>query len=993
MLLKSLFNCYSTDYTYPAISGMEPILGKAIRRLGATTPESGPATPKPIDAALVRRHQLGRLLPPDAVQEVLRHGSLPSAGDRRILTIMFVDIRGSSTIEETLSAELTIEFLNVYLGMAAQAILSCNGSVNRFVGDGILAVFGVVAEPDHGAADALAAAGAIHRAFELAKASPTSSSVRAVVSIHTGPAIIGVVGLAERSDYAVLGPAVNVASRLEGEAKELNLSTVLSGSTVAALSERPPSLHLVTRKVLRGLSDRVEIWSDDPVPEPDRINLTARNSAPVESAVAVRGLNPAQRRERIAFGIGAVFAGLFVIAIAVVFGLRLGSDQFRITLVDLATVAAALVAAAACAWRATASNGRLRRGWALIAVATAAWCAGEATLTIYTVRFGNAPSLPSLADIGFFASLPVGVAGLLAFWTHPVSATERWRALLDGLIVAISLTFAAWAFGLKDVFLAPKNSLGEQAIQLAYPLGKILMATLVILLVNRGARYMKGPLVLLLSGIAVGAIADVIFTVSDVHENFLGLAHAGWMVGFLVVTLAPLWPARRGDEEAESGVDMWQLALPWMAVALTALSIVTLLLQGENLDRFLTLLSAMLAALLAVSQVLAHRDSISMLVQNRLASKTLADIIAHAPIGIARTTTEFKVIDANPGVAVVLREPPGVLKGSAITKYLSTEIQSQMRQRLGELASGATDVVEAEVPMIRADGDHAWVHVTSTAVRKASGQVDYFLTMLEDNTTTHDAEEAAAASLAALENLNRLKTEFLHSVAHEFRTGLVAITGFSELLREGKNLNSNEVRDFAGEIHDGADHLDRVVNEFLDLDQIEASRISAHFAPVDLNGLIRREVEELKAGTDGLVITQQLEPKLPAVAADENKLSQVVSTLLQNAAKHSPDGGQIVIGSRTHVGQVEVSVRDQGQDFRIDFDDSLVHPDDIFANNPIRRLVGTGLGMGIVRQIIALHGGRAWVDALQGIGSEVHFTVPIDITARTAGRVLQGGPA
>ena len=218
----------------------------------------------------MRQRQLERLLPADVVGQVVRTGALPSTGDRRILTIMFFDMRDYSRIQETLSPEQTIEFLNINLGLALKPSWPTRGSVVKFIGDGILALFGLLNRPDHGAADALAAAGAIHCAFE--SASPLGSStdsIRAIVAIHTGTAVVGVVGLAERADYAVLGSAVNVASRLESAGKELNLRTVVSGSTVASLTNLPPSLHLVTRRMLRGVSDRLEIWSIDPAPAPD----------------------------------------------------------------------------------------------------------------------------------------------------------------------------------------------------------------------------------------------------------------------------------------------------------------------------------------------------------------------------------------------------------------------------------------------------------------------------------------------------------------------------------------------------------------------------------------------------------------------------------------------------------------------------------------------------------------------------------------------------
>lgn len=268
-----------------ATESQTSIRSSAIRRLGKTiqSPWSSETAAQmhAIDGELVRRRQLERLLSADAVAAVLRTGVLPTSGDRRILTIMFVDIRGSALIEETLSPERTIEFLNTYLGIAARAIMANNGSVNKFIGDGILAVFGVLDQPDHGAQDAVSAAADIHRAFEAAGDQFISGNpVRAVVAMHTGPAIIGVVGLAERSDYAVLGSAVNVASRLESEGKELDLRTILSGSTVTALPQRPTCLRLVTRKSLRGISTQVEIWTLDP----DPVSHTEVPSSPRPSA-------------------------------------------------------------------------------------------------------------------------------------------------------------------------------------------------------------------------------------------------------------------------------------------------------------------------------------------------------------------------------------------------------------------------------------------------------------------------------------------------------------------------------------------------------------------------------------------------------------------------------------------------------------------------------------------------------------------------------------
>jgi len=623
----------------------------------------------------------------------------------------------------------------------------------------------------------------------------------------------------------------------------------------------------------------------------------------------------------------------------------------------------------------------MRSGWALIGASAAAWGLGQATWTVYEVGLGIAAQTPSLADAGFLASLPLGIAGVLWFWTSPLGTSERWRAWLDGLIVIDSLTFAAFALGLKQVYLSPEGSLAERAIQLAYPLGGILIGTALIMVINRGARHQQGQLLLLLGGLAVGAIACVIAAAPDVDSfgTIRVVADGGAVGAFLLIALAPLWPAPSTVGAESSRVDMWQLALPWMAVLLTALITLVLVLQDHSLERFLALLIAILAALLAVSQILAHKNSVSLLALSRLSQKTLADIFAHAPIGMARADLDFNVIAANPSLGAMLREPIEVVIGSTITKYLPGEAQQQMRERLGALVSGTTDTVDAETPMILADGSRVWVQVTATAVNDSSGQIDYFLVTFQDVTTRHEAVEAARASLAGLEQLNEVKTEFLQSVAHEFKTAIIGIQGFSELIRDGKDLDANLVHEFASDINNSARRLDRMVTEIQTIDGVETGPSNIRLESVDVNAMIRREVEEIKTGTHGLTFTEKLEPGLTSVAGDAAKLSQVVSTLLRNATQHSPDGGQVIIASRTHVGQVEVSVKDQGLGARAEFDNPLFGQDDLYANNPIRRVIGIELGIGIARQIVALHGGRMWVDRLEGIGSEFHFTVPVSL--------------
>lgn len=682
-------------------------------------------------------------------------------------------------------------------------------------------------------------------------------------------------------------------------------------------------------------------------------------------------------RFALASAVAAISAASFLFIVTV----QPGSAQFVVAFDDLAEACAAFIAAAFCAWAATRSASQLRRGWALFAASAAAWGTGEVIWSVYEVGLGVAVPDPSLADIGFLAAVPLAIAGVLSFWSLPRGTAGGWRVWLDALIIVVSLTFTGWALGLKDVYLASGTSIAERAFELAYPLGDIFIGTALILAIRRATRLQQVPLILLLGGLAAAAISDSAFAylnASDAYTNATLFVDTGWVVGYLMIALAALWPSGQGADAVERGsIDIWQLALPWFAVLIAAASAVVIVLRGERTDEFMTVLAATLGVLLMISQILAHKDSRSMLIRSQQSEFRLATILAQAPIGIARADTSFNIIDANPALGVLFRETPRGMIGTTIAKYLPVEVQAPVFEKLGELVSGAAETVGAESHMVRADGSSLWVHWTSTAIRQTTGgEVDSFLTMLEDVTERHQAEESAKANLAVLESLNQIKTTFLQSVSHEFKTALIGIEGFSELMLDG-SLGTEEIAASATEIHTSATRLDQMINEMLELDEVVGRRTTMRMGPVDLNGLIKNEAKELRYEMDGVDLVTDLDPSLATVLGDAARLSQAMRTLLHNALKHSPDGGQILVTSRLSEWEAEVSVRDQGVGARADFDNPVLDKDDLYANNPIRRVIGTGFGLGIAREIIHLHGGRLWVDRLEGKGSEFHFTVPV----------------
>ncbi|MDB5850317.1 MAG: adenylate/guanylate cyclase with Chase sensor, partial [Rhodoferax sp.] len=181
----------------------------------------------------------GRYVSDQVVRELVRTGSEPAlGGELRTVTVLFCDIQKFSTMSEALTPQQVVTLLNTYLGAAADAVDAEGGTLDKFTGDGLMAVFGAPAVyPDH-AARAVRAAQAMDRAArEVAKTlDPMLTGLgltpfRVGLGLHTGQAVLGSIGSQKRSEYTAIGDAVNVAARVEGLSRELGATIVLTRET------------------------------------------------------------------------------------------------------------------------------------------------------------------------------------------------------------------------------------------------------------------------------------------------------------------------------------------------------------------------------------------------------------------------------------------------------------------------------------------------------------------------------------------------------------------------------------------------------------------------------------------------------------------------------------------------------------------------------------------------------------------------------------------
>jgi two-component system, sensor histidine kinase and response regulator len=704
---------------------------------------------------------------------------------------------------------------------------------------------------------------------------------------------------------------------------------------------------------------------------------------PARRPVAVTGLGiEGWRPFLIAAGAAALVSAVFA-------GWTAGdwvSDQATIYVDDIGEAVAAFIAVASCGFAAYRNHGRTRTAWALLAASAMSWGLGEVVWCVYQVGLGVDVPFPSFADAGFLAAVPLAVLGVFAFTSAPTRLATRSETVLAGSIVALSLLFVAWANGLGNVYATSPATLDAQLIGLAYPIGDIITATVLVVALRRARRGEIGRMALLLGGLAFNALADSAFAYMTANGTYGALGSvldAGWVVGYLLIALAPLWPAGPDVKHEEEGpIELWQLALPWVAVLAAAVTAVRLASLGRQLDSFETVLAGSIGILLVANQVLTHRDALDLLDKSERDETQLAhrnhlldELVSHAPLGIARVGVDMNVIDVNPRLAALLRTDPEKMAGTPVAKYLRPDEFARVYAVFQPLWRGAVDSIESDSRAIRADNTEVWLHWSATAVRSARERIEYFIAMYEDTDAEHAANEAAAQHLAGLERLNRLKSEFVSLVSHEFRTALVGISGFSEMIRD-EDVSLDEAKGYAADINKDADRLNRLINDMLDLDRIEAGRLSLHVQTVDLNSLLDDAADRARAASAQHQIVCNFDRLRPEVQADPDRLAQVVANLLSNAIKYSPEGGEIALTSRVEHDYVDVSVRDHGIGIAPEFLQRLFSRYERYENSG-SRIMGTGLGLAITRQIIEMHGGKVWVDSEQGRGSDFHFSLPL----------------
>jgi PAS domain S-box-containing protein len=331
-------------------------------------------------------------------------------------------------------------------------------------------------------------------------------------------------------------------------------------------------------------------------------------------------------------------------------------------------------------------------------------------------------------------------------------------------------------------------------------------------------------------------------------------------------------------------------------------------------------------------------------------------LILNADRTIERCNIAFERLFGQPRAEIQLKPHSEIIRWARRPEGLTLE---EAETAGWPLTSNAYLYVEGDLK--RPEPPNLPIGITYAPLLAADGTLRNVVVTVRDITKFRTAEE--------------IKNTFVSIVSHELKTPVALIKGYvSTLRREDAKWDKNIVRDSLAVIEEEADHLASMIEDLLDASRLQAGGLTPNLADILLPNLVERQAERFRTQTDRHTIQVDFPSKFPIILADEDRIAQVISNLISNAIKYSPNG-EIRISGVVRPERVIVCVSDQGPG---------IDPGDIpyvfgrfyRSEKAVRKTKGAGLGLYLAKAIVEAHGGRIWVDPHPGKGASICFSLP-----------------
>jgi PAS domain S-box-containing protein len=708
------------------------------------------------------------------------------------------------------------------------------------------------------------------------------------------------------------------------------------------------------------------------------------------------------RMKRIGLGLAALLA--FAI---VQYGMTERGSPRALMLTDLSWAAIALFPVQQCFQSALRLQGRDRLVWSGLGIASACWLAARIYAAYVELGLGATLPFPDWDDAGTLAFPLVTIVSMLVAIRRRDLQASLLRPICNLGLISVAL-YTSVGMVLHDALADTGASPFRLLTALAYPFlyGTALLFALIALAVY--ADGIRRPTAILLTAalaaLGIGAIDRSIQLLAS--GTLAGDAtDLAWLAGFALLS----WAAWERRMQPKSGIERrrGESEAIWLEPALPMLSLFAIFaalafdhggLSRTEVLRILLPGGLLFAALLAVaewvnrtSEVKLRRRAETALRALQVSEERLASILEIAPEAIVAADRESRIELFNRGAEHVF----GYSAAEVIGRPIEILVPERLRLRLAEreTKSGGSTAArwaaefdgrnDAAMMGLRKDGTE--FPAEASVFQLATNDELTFAVILRDVTERRRQERDLRNAKEMAELANRAKSEFLANMSHELRTPLNAIIGFSQII-ESRMYGADLDRyvEYAKDIHNSGADLLKIINDILDLSKIEAGQMNVSEQAIELGRVIDSclKVVSERAQRGRIALERNLPDQLPKLWADELRVKQMVTNLVNNAVKFTEPGGRVVVSVRpslTAAGNedgIDIVVRDTG----IGMDPAEIEvallPFGQVDQGLARRHEGTGLGLPLTRRMVELHQGHLLLTSARGKGTTVTLHFP-----------------
>ncbi|MER9867891.1 PAS domain-containing sensor histidine kinase [Mesorhizobium sp. M0136] len=350
---------------------------------------------------------------------------------------------------------------------------------------------------------------------------------------------------------------------------------------------------------------------------------------------------------------------------------------------------------------------------------------------------------------------------------------------------------------------------------------------------------------------------------------------------------------------------------------------------------------------------------------------------------VLRIAAHGEVLDASAKARTILRLPPELLFGTGLFDRIHLSDRVPYLSALADMREGALSRrldLRVRLPQnsgVRADNYQPF----SLEMMRAPGQETVFTLVLRENDELAGLRQELAAANEAAASAEVAKGRFLAVVSHELRTPLNAIIGFSDMLLHEMfgSFKDPRQKEYVGLVRDSGQHLLAVVTSILDVSRIESGAYATEPEPFRFREAVEmcQSMMRLQAEAKAIDLQAQIAPDAGEINADRRAVQQILINLVSNAIKFTPEGGNVVIGAKRIGSRLHFWVRDTGIGIAEEDFVNLGKPFMQIQNDYTRRFEGTGLGLSLVKGLVALHEGTMSIESMPGEGTTVTISLPV----------------